>query len=108
MKTHFAPGATDISGQQGPRGMLVAPNGAPSVPAGAYWLFCHGDGNGEAAGGFGVMCMTVPGGPGLHITLTPDGLREWARQCESVARDLEATAGREAAEAIERAKGAGK
>lgn len=109
MKPVYAPNAKAPSEFNGPCGMTRAPDGSPSIPAGNHWIFCQGDENGKSTGGFAVMVLTpVGGGIGLHITLTPDGLRHFADQCTRAAADLDAAAARQAAEAIERAKGAGK
>ena len=104
----FKEGAKQTPDHQGPAGIVISPNGSPSLP-GELFLFCQGDREGQTCGGFGVISLTIPGGgSGLHYTLSPIGLRHFAGQCVSMAASLEATAAREADEVIARARGAGK
>lgn len=59
--------------------------------------------------GVGILFMTRRGGEvGLSIALTPKAMRALCSSLERMASEIEGNAAREAAAAIERAKGAGK
>lgn len=102
------PGAQPLDEHHGPVGIVVSPDGSLSAP-GCHWLFAAGDGEGRCTGGYGILCLTTPGARGgLHITLTPEGLRHFGDRFHAMASNLEASAARAAADVLERAKGAGK
>ncbi len=106
----YAPGAHADAEHYGPRGMIAADQRL-TIP-GKLVLFCQADKHENSVGGFGIIRMMLPDAPphasGVHVTLTPDGLRHLASQIMAMAADLEAQAAREASAAIERAKGAAK
>lgn len=110
MSSIYAPGAHADADHYGPRGMIAADDRL-TIP-GKLVLFCQADRAENSVGGYGIIRMMIPNAPpqagGLHVTLTPDGLRHFASQMVAMATDLEAQASREASAAIARAQGAGK
>jgi len=99
------PGAQQGPEHAGPTGAVTAPNGGFSLP-GCHWLFGAGDAEGRVTGGYAVFCITGHHVPyGLHVTLTPAGLRHFAEQFERMATGLEEAAARDAAAVIAKAAG---
>jgi hypothetical protein len=107
MKTHRHPGSQSADDHHGP--LATIHFGADISLPGQLMLCSHAAPDGRSRGGYGIVRLELPGTSiKLHVTLSPSGLRWLARQAEELAKDLEATAAREAADAIERARGAGK
>lgn len=65
----YKEGAKQTPDHQGPAGLVISPNGTPSLP-GELFLFCQGDRDGQTCGGFGVLSLTIPGG-GIGFALHP-------------------------------------
>lgn len=107
MKLHRQPGSQASVDHVGPTA-LITMGGRMSAP-GQLRLCSDATADGRSRGGYGILQLALPDTPvAIHTTLSTAGLRWLAGQAIAMAEDLEATAAREAAEVIERAKATGK
>lgn len=100
---HRLHGAASRPEFYGPVASVLAEN-IMSLPATAM-LFSPADRDGNSAGGFAIFRLHTANFCALHVTLTPDGLRNLASQSTALAEALEAAAAREAAAALQKAAG---
>lgn len=95
---------TPPEGWHGPSEKPIISQGTLSIPCSSITLGAPA-GDGGRSEGFGVLRLFNEFNIGLHVTLSPEGLRYFAKGFTMLASQIEATAADQAMAALAKAKG---